>query len=149
MEAYLKSNTPSDSAKYRASWVTEEDKIRHHEAFGDNYEACLNWYKRSTSSLGVDEEKELLGKGLIKRGGKAARETLMVAGLQDAVCSAGRAREAMRRVVEKGCLKVSSPPCRMGKKRATRWSTNEDCRLSMLIADIGLCSRSRTRQIGS
>jgi hypothetical protein len=107
MEAFLKTHTPSQSAKYRASWVSEEDKNRHHEAFGNNYEACLKWYERGTDSLGVDVEAEELKKGRIVNGGRIGKETLMVAGMRDAVCGAERARGVMGAVVQKGCLKVS------------------------------------------
>lgn len=107
VEAFLKTNTPAESKKYRAEWVTEEDKERHHEAFGDNYEPCLNWYKRGTNSLGVDVEAEELKKGGIRNGGRIVKETLIIGGLRDAVCSAERAKGVMGAVVKTGCLKVS------------------------------------------
>lgn len=108
LEAFLKIHTPSSSAQFSASWVTIEDRARHYESFGDDYESCLKWYERSINSLGVEEEKEDMEKseGKIGNGGRIVKETLMVAGLRDAVCGAERARGVMGRVVERGMLKV-------------------------------------------
>jgi hypothetical protein len=106
MESFLSTHSPADSAVYSAGWVNGEDKKRHHEAFGDSYEPVLNWYKRGKESLGVDYEKEALTRGEIANGGRIKKETLMLTGQKDAVCSADRARGVMGSVVKKGLLKV-------------------------------------------
>ena len=62
----LKSFLTTSSKTYIASYITEAEKAHHHSVFGDDYSACLNWYKRGINNLGVDEEKELLKKGEIK-----------------------------------------------------------------------------------
>lgn len=108
LENYLTIYSAEESKRFGADWVTEEDGRRHHEAFGDNYEATVKWYERGNASLGVREEIEMLKNGKIKNGGRIGKETLMVCGLRDAVCGAERARGVMGRVVEKGLLKVSS-----------------------------------------
>jgi soluble epoxide hydrolase/lipid-phosphate phosphatase len=94
----------SNSTTPLASFITPEDKVHHHAVFGDDYSACLNWYKRGITNLGVEEEAKLLKKGNIKE--KIAQETLMIAGLKDAVSGAQRARVAMTACVEKGKLAV-------------------------------------------
>ncbi|PVH70675.1 alpha/beta-hydrolase [Cadophora sp. DSE1049] len=90
MERFLSSTSVEASAQYLAPWISEYDKRRHHEAFGDGYSACLNWYRREINNLGVKDERELLKMGLIGRG--IEKETLMVTALRDAVSSAERAR---------------------------------------------------------
>ncbi len=104
MERFLTTTSVAASAQYLAPWISEDDKRRHHEAFGDDYEACLNWYRRSINNLGVKEERELLKMGLIGR--RIEKETLMVTGLRDAVSSVERARAVMSSCASKGKLKV-------------------------------------------
>jgi pimeloyl-ACP methyl ester carboxylesterase len=94
----------ADSTCTLAPWITEEDKVHHHAAFGDDYTSSLYWYHRGINSLGVKEERELLKLGVMKN--KLGKETLMVTGLRDAVSSAKRSRLAMEKSVENGLLKV-------------------------------------------
>jgi soluble epoxide hydrolase/lipid-phosphate phosphatase len=94
----------SNSTTPLASFITPEDKVHHHAVFGDDYSASLNWYRRGITNLGVEEEAKLLKEGKIKE--KIGQETLMIAGLKDAVSDAQRARVAMTGCVEKGKLAV-------------------------------------------
>src|SRR6266536_1854147 len=94
----------SNSTTSLASYITSKDKVHHHAIFGDDYSACLNWYRRGIANLGVDDEVKLLKDGKIKE--KIGQDTLMIAGLKDAVSRAERARVAMSWCVEKGKLAV-------------------------------------------
>jgi soluble epoxide hydrolase/lipid-phosphate phosphatase len=100
----LKNFLLADSTCALAPWITEEDKIYHHAAFGNDYTPSLYRYHRGINSLGVQEEKELLKLGVMKN--KLGKETLMATGLRDAVSSSKRSRLAMEKSVEKGLLKV-------------------------------------------
>lgn len=94
----------SKSKTHVASYITDEDKQHHHKAFGNDYSACNNWYKRGIRNLGVEEEKKMLEEGKIQS--RIGKETLMVTGLRDVVCTAQRARVAMGASVERGRLRV-------------------------------------------
>jgi soluble epoxide hydrolase/lipid-phosphate phosphatase len=97
----------SGSHTHVASYVTEEEKQHHHKVFGDDYSACVTWYKRGIRNLGVDEEKRMLERGEIENGGRIGKDTLMITGLKDVVCGADRARVSMSGSVVKGKLKVA------------------------------------------
>jgi soluble epoxide hydrolase/lipid-phosphate phosphatase len=96
----VKNSLTRDAKLALAPFVTKEDKEHHHEVFGDDYSACLNWYRRGIRNLGVDEEKEQLRKREIK--GKIAKETLFIAGLRDATSPAERGKTSMNGNVEGG-----------------------------------------------
>ncbi|KAH6681732.1 Alpha/Beta hydrolase protein [Halenospora varia] len=87
-------------------WVGNvlEEKAVHHEAFGDDYSAPLNWYKRAIGNLGQDEEIAQLKRGELKE--KIGKETLMITGTKDVVCLAGQAKASMPSMVEKGKLVI-------------------------------------------
>ena len=91
---------------HTASYVTQEDKEYHHEAFGDDYSAAVTWYKRGIRNLGVDDERRMLERGEIANKGIIGKDTLMVTGLGDLVCDAEMAKLSMRKYIEKGKLKV-------------------------------------------
>ena len=100
----LKSFLTASSKTNVAPYITETEIAHHRAVFGDDYSACLNWYKRAISNLGVDEEKQLLKKGEIKD--KIGKETLLVTGLRDVICGAERGRVSMKGSVEKGKLSI-------------------------------------------
>ncbi len=102
----LKDWLVSGSRTHVASYITEEEKEYHHKAFGNDYSACVTWYKRGIRNLGVEEEQRMLKRGEIKNGGRIARDTLMITGLRDVVCGAERARTSMKASVDRGKLRV-------------------------------------------
>ncbi|KAG0652016.1 Lipid-phosphate phosphatase [Hyphodiscus hymeniophilus] len=94
------------SHTHLAPYITEEDEEHHYKAFGNDYSGPVMWYKRGIRSLGSEEEKEMLATGEIKNGGRIGKETLMITGLKDVVCTSARARLTMKSNVETGKLKV-------------------------------------------
>ena len=102
----LKDWLTAGSKTHVAGYICEEEKEYHHRVFGDDYSACVNWYKRGIRNMGVDEETKMLERGEIENGGRIAKDTLMLTGLKDVVCGADRARVVMKGAVDKGKLKV-------------------------------------------
>jgi soluble epoxide hydrolase / lipid-phosphate phosphatase len=100
MEIFLTTNSPSSSSTLLASYITEEDKAHHHAVFGSDYRTPCLWYVRGINSLGVEEEKASIKKGNILE--KIGKETLMIATINDAVCSPDRPRIGMQAGVEGG-----------------------------------------------
>jgi len=100
MEIFLTTNSPSSSSTLLASYITEDDKAHHHAVFGSDYRTPCPWYLRGINSLGVEEEKASIKKGDILK--KIEKETLMIATVNDAVCSPDRARIGMQAGVEGG-----------------------------------------------
>lgn len=99
----LKSFLTSKSRTHIASYIDQSSIDYHHAAFGNDYSACLNWYKRGIRNLGVEEEERLLKEGKIRE--KIGKETLFVGGLKDVVCGAERGKVSMRGSVERGRLR--------------------------------------------
>lgn len=100
----MKKFITSDQKCALAPFITDEDKAHHHAAFGNDYSACVNWYKRGITNLGADEERRQLKRGEIRS--KLGKDTLMIAGTKDPTSGAERARASMSASVEKGMLKV-------------------------------------------
>lgn len=100
METFLATNSPSSSSSLLASYITEEDKAHHHADFESDYRTPCLWYVRGIDSLGVEEEKASIKKGNILE--KIGKATLMIATINDAVCSPERARIGMQAGVEGG-----------------------------------------------
>ncbi len=100
METFVTTNPPSISSSLLASYITEEDKAHHHAVFGSDYGTPCLWYVRGVNSLGVEEEKASIKTGNVLE--KIGKETLMIATINDAVCSPERARIGMQAGVEGG-----------------------------------------------
>lgn len=85
-------------------WVGNvlEEKAAHHEAFRDDYEAPLNWYRRAISNLGQGEEIAQLNRGELRE--KIFKEMLMIVRTKDVVCLARQAKASMLNTVGKGKL---------------------------------------------
>jgi soluble epoxide hydrolase/lipid-phosphate phosphatase len=73
-----------------APYITKTEKAHHHAVFGSDYTGPCIWYARGISSLGVEEEQDSTKKGTMQV--TIGKETLMIATMNDAVCSPERAR---------------------------------------------------------
>jgi soluble epoxide hydrolase/lipid-phosphate phosphatase len=100
MENSLTTTSPSASSSMTAPYITAEDKIHHHAVFGFDYTGPCTWYTRGISSLGVEEEQDSIKKETMQV--TIGKETLMIATMNDAVCSPERARIGMQAGVEGG-----------------------------------------------
>ncbi|KAH8815643.1 Alpha/Beta hydrolase protein [Xylogone sp. PMI_703] len=100
LKKYLEEDKKSEMAPY----MTPEAIEHHHASLGDDYSAPLNWYKRSIADIGSEEEAELAKQGKLEKTLK--KDTLMVAGLKDAVCLPFVSKDVMPKVVEGELVEV-------------------------------------------